>query len=429
MRKVEFRGSVAKSSGGRGGKPFRGPPILLRHVGNVTIMLSCRHRVQQGHKITWNLTTTDIDAGTDTDIIGTCATAHRLANALVVLSSTAEDGEIEVRISVGFSTKESATHAIVAVHNTDINGQTVKCSWGKESGDPNNAQAAGQWPNGLQLPGNFSYSYHNATYDYFSEEGDGGTHQLFKHPLTGAQFPYGYGQQMGYWYPQSYPATAATAAAAQMQGQFLQGMQGYTYGQFGYQQGYMGGVPAQSAARYRLLEPTLKLALTSRMGMQLPAAWQGIPGQPQIPAAAQQMAAAAQGAAIQQPGGMMAYPMQQFQVELKEVNPHLRGGRVENHLGKTTPSSPDRDSNLDLPVHSSRAQHDKCVSQLRHRGGFHNIKSGEHGGQLMCPNREMRCPGNICEPPPWILRLSHLAGTIYGCPYVVVKASERSNIH
>jgi len=43
-----------------------------------------------------------------------------------------------------FSTKESATHAIVAVHNTDINGQPVKCSWGKESGDPNNTQAAGQ---------------------------------------------------------------------------------------------------------------------------------------------------------------------------------------------------------------------------------------------------------------------------------------------
>nr|CAD7196030.1 unnamed protein product [Timema douglasi] len=56
-------------------------------------------------------------------------------------------------------------------------------------------------------------------------------------------------------------------------------------------------------------------------------------------------------------------------VELEEVNPHLRGRRVENHLGKTTPSSPDRDSNLDLPVLSSRAQHDKRVSQLRHRGG------------------------------------------------------------
>nr|CAD7567554.1 unnamed protein product [Timema californicum] len=47
--------------------------------------------------------------------------------------------------------------------------------------------------------------------------------------------------------------------------------------------------------------------------------------------------------------------------ELEEVNPHLRGGRVENHLGKTTPSSPDRHSNLDLLVLSSRAQHDKRV--------------------------------------------------------------------
>nr|CAD7572457.1 unnamed protein product [Timema californicum] len=46
-------------------------------------------------------------------------------------------------------------------------------------------------------------------------------------------------------------------------------------------------------------------------------------------------------------------------VELEEVNPHLRGGRVENHLGKTTPSSPDRDLNLDLPILSSRAKHDK----------------------------------------------------------------------
>nr|CAD7424448.1 unnamed protein product [Timema monikensis] len=63
-------------------------------------------------------------------------------------------------------------------------------------------------------------------------------------------------------------------------------------------------------------------------------------------------------------------PAHHFKVELEEVNPHLRGWRVENHLGKTTPSSPDRDSNLDLPILSSRAQHDKRVSQLRHRGGF-----------------------------------------------------------
>nr|CAD7446063.1 unnamed protein product [Timema bartmani] len=56
-------------------------------------------------------------------------------------------------------------------------------------------------------------------------------------------------------------------------------------------------------------------------------------------------------------------------LNLEEVNPHLRGGRVENHLGKTPPSSPDRDSNLDLPVLGDRAHHDKRVSQLRHRGG------------------------------------------------------------
>ncbi|KAL1122749.1 hypothetical protein AAG570_003076, partial [Ranatra chinensis] len=175
-----------------------------------------------------------------------------------------------------FSTKESATHAIVAVHNTDINGQPVKCSWGKESGDPNNTQQAGQ-------------------------------------PLTGGQFPYAYGQQLGYWYPQSYPTTAA--AAAQMQGQFLQGMQGYTYGQFGYQQGYM-----------------------SRMGMQLPgaAAW---PTQPQLPAQQIASAVAAQGAALQQPtpAGMMAaaaaYPaMQQFQV--KPSNEHQI--QLYLHLEQTT---------------------------------------------------------------------------------------------
>nr|CAD7259231.1 unnamed protein product [Timema shepardi] len=36
---------------------------------------------------------------------------------------------------------------------------------------------------------------------------------------------------------------------------------------------------------------------------------------------------------------------------------------------KPPPVHPTRDSNLDLPILSSRAQHDKRVSQLRHRGG------------------------------------------------------------
>ncbi|CAG2062345.1 unnamed protein product, partial [Timema podura] len=55
----------------------------------------------------------------------------------------------------------------------------------------------------------------------------------------------------------------------------------------------------------------------------------------------------------------------------EEVNPNLRGGRVENHLGKTTPSSPDQDSNLDLPDLGGLAQHDWRVSQLRHRDKLH----------------------------------------------------------
>nr|CAD7396384.1 unnamed protein product [Timema cristinae] len=53
----------------------------------------------------------------------------------------------------------------------------------------------------------------------------------------------------------------------------------------------------------------------------------------------------------------LAHP-EQILVELEEVNPHFRGGRVENHLEKP----PDRDSNLDLPVLSSRAQHDKRIN-------------------------------------------------------------------
>ena len=43
-----------------------------------------------------------------------------------------------------FSTKESAAHAIVATHNTEVAGHIVKCSWGKESGDPNNIHTNAQ---------------------------------------------------------------------------------------------------------------------------------------------------------------------------------------------------------------------------------------------------------------------------------------------
>nr|CAD7454959.1 unnamed protein product [Timema tahoe] len=45
-----------------------------------------------------------------------------------------------------------------------------------------------------------------------------------------------------------------------------------------------------------------------------------------------------------------------FNVE--KVNLHLHGGRVENHLGETTPFPPERDSNLNLLVLGSISQHE-----------------------------------------------------------------------
>lgn len=108
-----------------------------------------------------------------------------------------------------FSTKEAATHAIVAIHNSEINAQPVKCSWGKESGDPNNAPS------------------------------------IASQALSQTGFPFStaYGQQVaGYWYPPAPTYPTAPAPSTPLQGQFLQGMQAqYAYGQFaGYQQGYMG---------------------------------------------------------------------------------------------------------------------------------------------------------------------------------------------
>lgn len=47
------------------------------------------------------------------------------------------------------------------------------------------------------------------------------------------------------------------------------------------------------------------------MGMQVPATWQGIPGQPQLQTTPQQITAAP-GATIQQPG--LVFPIQQYQV-------------------------------------------------------------------------------------------------------------------
>nr|CAD7257407.1 unnamed protein product [Timema shepardi] len=71
-------------------------------------------------------------------------------------------------------------------------------------------------------------------------------------------------------------------------------------------------------------------------------------------------------------------------VVLEEVNPHSRGGIVEKHLGKATPSSPDRDSNLDLPVLSSRHIQSHKILNFQ---AFNQI-SGTHPPNSPIPRRD-----------------------------------------
>jgi len=170
---------------------------------------------------------------------------------------------------IRFSTKESAAHAIVAVHNTDVNGHTVKCSWGKESGDPNNLPANSQLAlpqlvAGAQFPFNFA---------------------------TGATAPQG---MAGFYYPQ--PMAAAHAAAAQTN--YLQGLQGYTFNNFGasFPQGYISGLPGMQVASAAYGVPN-----QSGVSAAVNAATAG-----QLTAPSQQASLAAHGLATQQPNAASA---------------------------------------------------------------------------------------------------------------------------
>lgn len=70
---------------------------------------------------------------------------------------------------IKFASKEAATNAIVTIHNTEINGQSVKCSWGKESIDPANPAAANSSLNAAQ----YNYAYPYAGWPYTAYPGYG----------------------------------------------------------------------------------------------------------------------------------------------------------------------------------------------------------------------------------------------------------------
>lgn len=195
---------------------------------------------------------------------------------------------------IRFSTKESAAHAIVAVHNTDVNGHTVKCSWGKESGDPNNLSANSQLSLPQLIPG-VPYGIAAGTAPHMAA-------------ATAA----------GFYYPQQVAAQAAT--------NYLQGIQGYAYNiGASFPQGYISGLPTgiQVGASYGIPSPTsaTAAAVTAAAAAQIP------PNQ--------QAALAAQGAALQ-PGVMTGpYPgaatMQQFQTTTDDRNSLMKRHATPNH--------------------------------------------------------------------------------------------------
>nr|CAD7572222.1 unnamed protein product [Timema californicum] len=63
-------------------------------------------------------------------------------------------------------------------------------------------------------------------------------------------------------------------------------------------------------------------------------------------------------------------------VELEEVNPHLRGGRVENHLGKTTPSSPIENRTSISPSSAAELNTTSALANYATEGATHPPKRG-----------------------------------------------------
>jgi len=211
---------------------------------------------------------------------------------------------------IRFSTKESAAHAIVAIHNSDVNGHTVKCSWGKESGDPNNLSANSQLTLPQLVPGaQFPYNFAAAATGAAAAAAAAASAAQQPHMTAAA----------GFYYPQPTAAAAMTAAQAAQAAQqaaaqtsYLQGLQSYTFSNFAgasYPQGYISnGLPAGMQAVHAAAANYATAAAVPQ-GQSAAAAAQ------QLPAGSQQAAAAlaAQGAAAAQAAALTQQQQQQQQ--------------------------------------------------------------------------------------------------------------------
>nr|CAD7405497.1 unnamed protein product [Timema poppensis] len=78
-------------------------------------------------------------------------------------------------------------------------------------------------------------------------------------------------------------------------------------------------------------------------------------------------------------------------VELEELNPHLRGGRVENYLGKTTPVHP---TEIRTSISPSSAVELNTISEL--------VKYATEAGAGTLPCPALATPTIVC----WLIRRS-----------------------
>jgi len=138
---------------------------------------------------------------------------------------------------VRFDNKESAASAIVAVNSTDIGGQSVKCSWGKENpgGGPPGGQGQGGGPN---HGGDFMRHDMGPPHAHFDQHGGQGGP-----PQQGGQMQYYQPQQQQYY---GHPQQAMYNSQQYMMPQGGPPQQYYgqqNYGGYGGPHGGPGGPP------------------------------------------------------------------------------------------------------------------------------------------------------------------------------------------
>jgi len=137
---------------------------------------------------------------------------------------------------VRYDNKESACNAIVALHATDVGGQNIKCSWGKEgvAPGPDQPQAEGMYSNYENHQARQQHRNHRQDdFQEMNEYGGGGGGE-YGGPGVGPGGPPGQGDpQQQQYYQQYMQQYQQYMQQAQYNPQYMQQMQQY-YAQYGY---------------------------------------------------------------------------------------------------------------------------------------------------------------------------------------------------